>query len=144
MFAPSRDQARQFFFETWRKFRAGEPLEGLERTALEVMLLHPEYHGLLQQRERYLDKDWLPDSGDINPFLHLSLHLAVQEQLSIDQPPGIRSCLERLSASLGSEHEALHAAVECLGETVWQSQRTATVPDPTSYLDCIRRRLGQG
>jgi len=144
IFSPSREQARRFFFETWRKYRTGEPLHGLEKTALEVVLLHPEYHPLLERADRYLDKDWLPEAGDLNPFLHLSLHLAVQEQLSIDQPCGIRQAFERLRARLGSEHEALHAAVECLGETVWQAQRSAAVPDPAGYLQCLERRLGQG
>jgi len=144
IFAPSREQARRFFFDTWRKYRAGEPLEGLEQTALEVVLLHPEYHPMLEQGERYLDKDWHPQTGDLNPFLHLSLHLAVGEQLSIDQPPGIRQVFGRLRAHLGSEHEALHAAVECLGEAVWQAQRSATGPDSADYLQCLIRRLEQG
>ncbi|MGH8631172.1 MAG: DUF1841 family protein [Burkholderiales bacterium] len=143
LFAPSREQARQFFFDAWRKYRAGEPLEGLERTGLEVVLLHPEYHPLLEQAQRHLDKDWLPEAGDLNPFLHLSLHLAVQEQLSIDQPPGIRQAFERLRARLGSEHEALHAVVECLGEIVWQAQRSAASLDSARYLECLERRLEQ-
>jgi hypothetical protein len=144
LFAPSREQSRRFFFDTWRKYRAGEPLEGLERTALQVVLLHPEYQPLLEQGERWLDKDWLPESGDLNPFLHLSLHLAVQEQLSIDQPHGMREAFEQLRARLGSEHEALHVAVECLGEAVWLAQRSATAPDSAGYLECLRRRLERG
>jgi hypothetical protein len=142
MFAPTREQARAFFFETWRRYKAAEPLDGLQATALQVLLLHPEYHAILDQPERYADADWTPDSGMLNPFLHLSLHLAVQEQLSIDQPSGVRQGFERLRDRLGNEHEALHAVVECLGETVWQAQRHARPPDESMYLDCLRRRLG--
>lgn len=143
MFAPTRQQARQFFADIWRKYRAGEPLQGLESTALEVILDHPEYHPMLERPEHHLDKDWRPESGDLNPFLHLSLHLAVQEQLSIDQPLGILQTFDRLRARIGSEHEALHAAVECLGETVWQAQRSTKAPDSAAYLECLQRRLEQ-
>jgi hypothetical protein len=138
MFAPTRDQARSFLFDTWGKYRRGEPLAGLEQTALEVMLLHREYHALLEQPERYIDRDYGPESGALNPFLHLSLHLAIAEQLSIDQPPGIRARFQRL-AQRSSEHEALHVVLECLGETIWQAQRLGAAPDQQAYLDCLDR-----
>jgi len=140
MFTPSRDEVRRFFFETWRKHRAGEPLEGLEKTALSVLLLHPEYHPLLDDPARNLDRDYTPESGTLNPFLHLSLHLAIEEQVSIDQPAGIRVEFERLRAKLGTEHDALHAVLECLGETVWRAQRDGTAPDNDAYLECVRKR----
>jgi hypothetical protein len=89
MYNPSRDQVRQFFCDTWGKYRQNLPLEGLETKALDVILLHPEYHGLLADRGGAVERDYTPDTGEANPFLHLSLHLAVEEQLSIDQPPGI-------------------------------------------------------
>lgn len=143
VFAPSRDQARQFFFDTWRKYRAGEPLAGLENTALEVMLLHPEYHAILERPERYLQRDYRPESGDLNPFLHLSLHLAIAEQLSIDQPRGLRTLHRALTEQQGDAHRALHEILECLGETVWQAQRAGTAPDERAYLDCVRDRLAR-
>ena len=139
MYAPTREQARQFFFETWRKYRAAEPLAGLEAVALDVLLAHPEYHPLLDNPERYRERDYSPESGELNPFLHLSLHLAIEEQLSIDQPPGIRSEFERLRAAKG-EHAAKHDVLECLGEVVWQAQRNATAPDAELYLECLRRK----
>ncbi len=142
MFQPSRDEARRFFFDTWGKYRRGEALAGLEKIALQVMLLHPEYHALLDEPTRHLDRDYLPETGDINPFLHLSLHLAVEEQLSIDQPAGIRGLYERILRKTGSEHEAKHLALECLGETIWQAQRCGTPPDDNIYLDCLERRSG--
>jgi hypothetical protein len=140
MFAPSRDQARRFLFDVWRRYRGDQPLAGLEQTALEVILLHPEYQAILDAPERYLDRDYAPEAGELNPFLHLSLHLAVAEQLSIDQPAGIRAEYERIRHALRSEHDALHAVLECLGETLWQAQRLGGAPDERVYLECLRRR----
>ena len=141
MFAPSRDQARRFFFDSWRKYRAGETLSALERIALQVILLHPEYHALLDAPERNLDRDYAPEHGAMNPFLHLSLHLAIEEQLSIDQPPGIRTAFEQLRAKTGAEHDAKHALLECLAETIWQAQRGNTAPDQALYLECLEQKL---
>ena len=141
MYNPSRDQARQFFFDTWRKYRAGETLTGLETTALQVILLHPEYHALLDDPERNLDRDYAPEHGAMNPFLHLSLHLAIEEQLSIDQPPGISAAFARLRAKNGDEHAAKHALLECLAETIWQAQRAKSTPDQALYLECLEQKL---
>jgi hypothetical protein len=129
-----------FLFDTWAKYGRGEALTGLEQTALDVILLHPEYHPMLDARERYLERDFAPQDGGLNPFLHLSLHLAVAEQLQIDQPPGIVERFGRLSNATGNEHDALHAIVECLGETVWEAQRMGTPPDQQLYLKCIDQR----
>ena len=140
MFAPSRDEARRFLIEAWRKHRAGEPMSALERTASQSIALHPEYHRMLETPDAYVDRDYRPEQGDVNPFLHLSLHLAVAEQLAIDQPRGIVAQYERLRDSHGDAHAALHALVECLGETIWQAQRTGTGPDAALYLACLERR----
>jgi len=140
VFNPSREQVRSFFFDAWRKYRAGEPLAGLDTVGVEVMLAHPEYHHVLDVPDRFLDREYTPEDGATNPFLHMSLHVAIEEQLAIDQPPGIRAEFERLLAGRGDRHEALHVVLECLGETVWQAQRAGTVPDGAAYLECLRRR----
>ena len=140
MFNPSRDQARQFFFETWRKYCQREILSGMEDMTLEVILLHPEYQGILADVDRYRDKDYLPEMGDTNPFLHMSMHVAIKEQLSIDQPVGIRKHFERLLKKTGSEHDAMHQIMECLAEMIWQAQRSQSAPDATIYFDCLDRR----
>jgi hypothetical protein len=137
MFNPSREQVRQFFFDTWARYRAGAPLAGLENVALEVILLHPEYHAALEQR--HADREYSPEAGQTNPFLHLSLHLAIEEQLSIDQPPGMRAEFERIARLSGDRHAALHAALECLGEMLWRAQRDGAAPDSAAYLDCLKR-----
>jgi hypothetical protein len=140
MFSPSREEARRFLIDTWTKFRAHEPLSGLEQRAAELIALHPEYHAILEAPERNLDRDWRPESGDVNPFLHLSLHVAVAEQLAIDQPPGIRAEFDRIKGARGDEHAALHAVLECLGEVLWNAQRHGTPPDARLYLACLERQ----
>jgi hypothetical protein len=137
MFNPSREEVRDMFFRAWRGYRDGVPLAGINAAALDVILQHPEYHSLLEHPERYRDKDYV-DEG--NPFLHMSLHLALEEQLSIDQPPGIRSRWQALLAHYGERHDALHQAIECLAEMLWRSQRDGLPPDAAAYLSCLERR----
>lgn len=137
MFNPTREQVRDMFFEAWRKYRAGEVLAGIETLALDVILAHPEYHEMLSAPARYRERDYTDES---NPFLHMSLHLALEEQLSIDQPPGIRRAWQALLARAGERHRALHEALECLAETVWRSQRDGLPPDAAAYLSCLERR----
>jgi hypothetical protein len=137
MFDPSRQQARELFFGAWQKYREGVPLAGMESLALDVILQHPEYHAVLDEPGRYREKDYVDET---NPFLHMSLHLALEEQLSIDQPAGIRSRWEALLRRSRERHEALHQAIECLAEMVWRSQRDGLPPDAAAYLSCLERR----
>ena len=137
MFNPSRDEVREMFFGAWKKYRAGQPLVGMEALALDVILLHPEYHDTLSQPGRSRDRDYVDES---NPFLHMSLHIALEEQLSIDQPPGIAQRFQALIARHHDRHEALHQALECLAETVWRAQRDNAPPDAAAYLDCLAAR----
>ena len=125
------------FFRAWRSYREGRPLAGMEALALDVILQHPEYHDVLDHPARYRDKDYVEES---NPFLHMSLHVALEEQLSIDQPPGIRRAWEALLVRAGERHGALHEALECLAETLWRAQRDAMPPDAAAYLSCLERR----
>lgn len=140
MFNPSRDQARQYLFDTWRKYKARQPLSDLEGMTLEIVLRHPEYHTLLDDAERHLERDYLPEQGETNPFLHLSLHLAIAEQLSIDQPPGIADRYQSLLAKCRDPHDAQHRVMECLGEMIWQAQRNRSAPDPAVYFSCLDRQ----
>lgn len=103
---------------------------------------HPEYDAELGDEEAALAADYSVEGGRANPFLHLSMHLSISEQCSIDQPTGIRSAVEALAARLDSLHEAHHQVMECLGEMIWRSQRSSTPPDGEAYLDCVRRRAG--
>ncbi len=142
MFDPSRDQARDFFFDLWAKSRAKAPLTALESLALAILIEHPEYHAVLDDPERHRDRDWKPEGGETNPFLHLSMHLAIEEQLSIDQPPGIRAAVQALARAHDSEHDARHDVMDCLAEMIWQSQRHGMPFDNATYLDCLRKKAG--
>ena len=137
MFTPSRTEARQFFIDTWRKYRNQEPLSSMESMVVEAVSAHPEYHPVLESPDEFLDKDFPPEFGDVNPFLHFGMHVAIAEQLSIDQPPGIVAAFETLKVKLASDHEARHKIIDCLGEMLWQSQRSGTPPDAASYIACI-------
>jgi len=142
MFDPSKDDVRRYFCETWRKHREAAPLTPLEAMALDWVLEHPEYHADLESLEQALAADYPVEGGRGNPFLHLSMHLAVAEQLQIDQPPGIRAAYETLARRLDSPHEAAHRIMDCLGETIWRAQRDRAAPDSDAYLQCIRRQAG--
>lgn len=140
MFNPSRDEVRQFFCETWRKHRDGAILTPLETIAADWIDEHPEYRETLDDPEQASAQQYTPEQGQSNPFLHLSMHLAISEQLAIDQPKGIRAAHDRLAARLGSAHEAQHQIIECLGETLWEAQRNGTEIDAAAYIERIRRR----
>jgi len=147
MFAPSREEVRRFFCTAWQRQASGTPASPLERMAIACMLEHPEYHPLLADLERALGEDFPVEAGRQNPFLHLSMHLSLEEQRSIDQPPGVRALLEALEARHGDRHAAAHEAMECLGEIVWRAQRGSLPADMASinhsYLECLRQRLGR-
>ena len=141
MFNPNRGQARQFFIDTWAKFQRRDPLSPLEEKTAAIISLHPEYHRVLDNPTSFISTDWRPEAGDINPFLHLGFHLAIQEQLDIDQPHGIREIHAQLAAKLDDPHAATHEILECLGETLWQSQRTGQALDGALYLQLLRQRV---
>lgn len=138
MFTPSRDEVRRFFCSAWKKHQERLPLAGAEVAAADVAARHPEYHALLADPEGALQGEWTPEGGAMNPFLHLSLHLAIAEQLSIDQPPGIRAAFARLTQRL-EPHAAEHVLLECLGEVLWEAQQRSGMPDSEGYLDKILR-----
>jgi len=142
MFAPSQEQVRRFFCEAWAKQQAGQPLTPLEAQAADWILEHPEYHTDLADVDVALAAMYTVEEGRTNPFLHLSMHLSITEQVSIDQPRGIRAAVQALAKRRGSLHEAHHEAMEALGEMVWASQRSGQPFDGEAYIERIRMRAG--
>lgn len=140
MFAPSQEQVRRFFCETWAKHQAGQPLTPLEAQASDWIAQHPEYHADLSDVEAAVAAVFDVEEGRTNPFLHLSMHLSITEQVSIDQPRGIRAAVELLASRRQSLHEAHHEVMESLGEMVWESQRLGKPFDGERYIDRIRQR----
>ncbi|HZE90624.1 MAG TPA: DUF1841 family protein [Rhizobacter sp.] len=140
MFAPTQHDVRRFFCDAQRKNREGRPLTPLEAVASDWMRQHPEYDAELSDVDAALAAVYDVEAGRSNPFLHLSMHLSISEQVGIDQPRGIKQAYELLAARLGSAHAAQHEVMECLGDMMWTSQRTGLPPDGDKYIDCVRRR----
>lgn len=140
MFNPSPSDVRRFFVDARRKRAERLVLTPLETIAADWIDAHPEYQGDLADADTAAAAVYTGEGGRENPFLHLSMHLSISEQVSIDQPRGIRAAVEALAARLGSLHEAQHAAMECLGRMLWEAQRSAGTPDGDAYVECVRRR----
>lgn len=137
MFNPSREQVRQFFIDAWSRHKAGGVLTPLEMIAARIMEQHPEYHADLEDPQAE-QRDYGVEQGRTNPFLHMSMHLAIQEQVSIDHPPGIRAAHEKLVRARGQQ-DAEHIIMEALGQVIWEAQRLGAPPDNDKYLDLILR-----
>lgn len=140
MFQPSQNDVRRFFCGAYARWRAGLPLEPMQALAARWIEQHPEYHAELADEAAALEAVYTVEDGRTNPFLHLSMHLSIDEQLAIDQPTGIRQAVQLLAARRGSLHAAQHEVMECLGEMVWASQRSGLPPDGHAYLEAVRRR----
>ena len=140
MFQPSQNDVRSFFCQIWRKQRGDEVLTAMETLAAGWIERHPEYDADLADEAGALAAVYTVEEGKTNPFLHLSMHLSISEQCSIDQPSGIRQAVELLAAKRSGLHAAHHEVMECLGEMVWASQRSGLPPDGHAYLDAVRRR----
>jgi hypothetical protein len=136
---PSQADVRRFFCSVYAKTRSGQPLEAIETIASLWIAEHPEYHADLADVDAALLRMQEADAATTNPFLHLSMHLSISEQCSIDQPRGIRQAVELLTHRRDSLHEAHHDTMECLGRMIWESQRAGRPPDGAAYIDCVQR-----
>jgi hypothetical protein len=140
MFNPSQQDVRRFFCAVHAKRKQGLPLSPLEDLAASWLIEHPEFDEVLGDEQSALERRFDGSDGRTNPFLHLSMHLAISEQVSIDQPPGIGHHFDRLMVRFGSRHEAAHQVMECLGEILWNAERSGGAPDGEAYLECLARR----
>ncbi|MFW6348984.1 MAG: DUF1841 family protein [Thiohalospira sp.] len=138
MFGQDRDEIRQSYLTAWQRAQAGEALDPTQRAIADVVADHPEYQTLLSDPETALARDYTPEQGETNPFLHMGLHLALREQVGTDRPTGIRPLHARLAGRLGDEHEAEHRMMECLGQALWEAQRSGRAPDEAAYLECLK------
>jgi len=141
LFNPSREEVREFFCTTWQKHQDAHVLTPLEMIASQWMEQHPEFHKILSDPSSALEQEFTPEKGMTNPFLHLSMHLSISEQISIDQPPGIRHIANTLSRKLDSEHEAQHQIMECLGQVLWQAQNQSKPIDVTNYIELLKKLI---
>mgnify|MGYP001551496019 CR=1 FL=1 len=137
IFGQDRGELRQMYADAWQKRRDKLPLSPLEVQIADVVEMHPEYHAEITSGE--LDKDYSPDEGRTNPFLHMGLHLGIREQVSTNRPAGIAAVHQALATTHGDAHTAEHAMIECLAETLWEAQSNNQPPDEVKYLERLRR-----
>ena len=138
MYGSDREAMRRVFVDAWRKANAGEQLQALERLVVDVIGEHPEYQAILAESERGLARDFPPELGETNPFLHMGLHISIREQLSVDRPPGVAALYRRIRLRTGDAHAAEHRIMDCLAQSLWEAQRGGRLPDEAGYLDCLR------
>lgn len=138
LFGQDRDQLRSYYCKAWQAHREGMPLDPLQNQIVTVIEQHPEYQPLLENPGQALDRDYLPELGETNPFLHMGMHLGLREQIDTDRPAGIKMLYRQLLAQYGEAHELEHKMMECLAEMIWQAQKNGTAPDEAHYLDCLQ------
>ena len=138
MFDLNREQSRQMFFNAWNKHKNQQVLEPIESMIVDVIQLHPEYHTFIEKPETTQDKDYFPETGETNPFLHMGLHIAIKEQLSINQPFGIKDQYNKLLTKHQDPHIVEHKIMECLAQMIWEAQRNNAFPDNQAYLSCLK------
>jgi hypothetical protein len=139
-YTTERDKMRQFYADTWHKARSNQTLDAMETRVARVIEKHPEYHRMLEN-QAHLGNDYAPENGETNPFLHMGMHLALEEQVSLDRPAGIQSVYEQMTQKTRDFHATEHEMLECLGEALWQAQQTQGQPDESAYLQCLQQRL---
>jgi hypothetical protein len=138
LYGQDRRALREQFVRAWRKQLAGEPLQGVETLIVGVVRRHPEYHDLLTDDDATA-RDWAPEQGESNPFLHMAMHIAIDEGLMLDEPRGVRDRYRRLRAQFPDEHPLQHRMMDCLGEMLWRAARDGQAPDTRAYLECLDR-----
>jgi len=141
IFGSNRDSLRQIWFDAWNQSVNNETLIPLHQELLSIIHLHPEYQKIFEQQQKYLGKEYLPEFGETNPFLHMSMHQGIHEQLSSNRPTGIRELYQRLCQHFSDPHDAEHAMMESFAETLWHAQRTGTAPDESRYFNQLKTLL---
>ncbi len=138
MFGNDRDSMRRYYLQCWKKHCEKQPIDALEQQIASIIAEHPEYHALLAQDENALQRDYLPEMGETNPFLHMGLHLGIREQVATNRPLGITGLYKTLVGEMGT-HQAEHRMMDCLAESIWMAQRHNTAPDEQAYLNCLHQ-----
>ncbi len=139
MFGHDRNQLRKVFYDSWQAKLSAAPLDAMQTVIVRIIELHPEYQKLFASADA-LEREYPPEQGETNPFLHMSMHIALAEQLSTNRPAGIRACYQNLLDKHGTAHAAEHDMMECLAEALWQAQRSQQPPDAAAYLRCLQAR----
>ena len=139
MFGNDRTEIRTLFFTAWEKHLKRQLLEPLESVIVNIIEKHPEYHELLKDKDSNIDRDYTPEMGQTNPFLHMAMHISIHEQLSTKRPTGIDTLYMSLLKKFNDAHEVEHQMMECLGRMLWEAQSKNQAPDENDYLNCLKR-----
>lgn len=139
MFVQDRNEARNYFYQVWKKQQNKLPLEPIEAIISDVILEHPEYHHYLEEQESSAENDFKPEQNETNPFLHMGMHIALKEQLSSDRPAGVSEVYKKIVNKSVSIHDAEHKMMECLGRILWEAQRNNSLPNDEDYLECLNK-----
>ena len=136
LYTQDRTEQRKFLANAWQKFLGKKILDPLESQLTQVIEIHPEYHSLIQN----VESDYFPEQGEVNPFLHINLHLSLREQLSINQPHGIKEIYQKIVNSTGDSHEAEHKMMDCIAEMIFSSQKNKLPMDHQAYIRCLETK----
>jgi len=142
IFGNDRNQLRQAYIDAWVKAQQQLPMTALEQQISDVIAIHPEYHSMLTPKnDSLLEKEYLPEMGESNPFLHMGLHLGVRDQLATNRPVGITALFQKIITKMSDPHQAEHIFMETLAESIWLAQRNNQAPDEAKYLNMLKRKL---
>ena len=133
MFSQDRKKQREFLAKSWQKYTSNKPLEPLEKQLVSIIEIHPEYHDLIGN----IESEYFPEQGEVNPFLHINLHLALRDQLTLNEPKCVKKVHQKLIKRYKDSHEVEHLMMECIAEMIYISQKNNTAMDQESYLNCI-------
>jgi hypothetical protein len=141
MFSQDRSELRKIFFDAWNHHQENKTLTPMETIIVNIINLHPEYHEILGNENEFIDKNYSPEDGESNPFLHMAMHISIHEQLSTNRPEQITGIYQQLLTKYQDQHTVEHHMMECLGQMIWQAQRDNVMPDETLYTDCLYKLL---
>lgn len=139
MFPQDRAQLRKLFFDAWNRHLKKLDVSPMDEIIINIINLHPEYHNMLANEDDFIDKNYLPENDESNPFLHMAMHISIHEQLATQRPKQITNLYEQLLTKFQDPHTVEHQMMECLGQMIWQAQRDNVLPDESLYLDCLQR-----
>lgn len=139
LFGQDKKQLRQFYINAWQGYQAGKPLSALETIVCEVIAMHPEYHADFNAADKLLNADYSVENGQTNPFLHLSLHVALREQIQANNPAQVKQTYIKLCRGNADQHQVEHKMLDCLAQVLWQAQAKQSLPDQQTYINCLNK-----
>ena len=134
MFTSDRSKQRQYLKQAWEKYTSQEQLEPLELQLSKIVEQHPEYQNLIKN----LDSEYFPEQGNTNPYLHINLHLTLQDQITMDQPKGIRDIHSQLIVKIKDAHEVEHMMMEHIAEMIFNAQKNNAAFDIDGYIQALK------